>query len=141
MRTAMTMDRIEHYRGKPVYSSDGDKIGSVDHVYYNVDTNEPEWVAVGAGILSNRYSMVPLKGARFDEAAIVVPFTKEHVKHSPDVAPDALSRHLEKELYSYYSEFGEWGRQFGDPYREPARPVTDPVYGEARVRRWQWQRM
>jgi hypothetical protein len=137
MRTAMTMDRIEHYRGKPVFSADGDKIGSVDHVYYNVVRNEPEWLAVGAGILSNRYSMVPLRGARFEDDNIVVPFTKDQVKHSPDIAPDAISQHLEKELYSYYSQHGDWARQFGEDYTAPAEPVS----GEVRIRRWDWHSM
>ena len=139
MRTAMTMDRIEHYRGKPVHSSDGDKIGTVEHVYFDVDRNEPEWLAVGAGILSNRYSMVPLRGARFEDDSIVVPFTKDQVKHSPDVAPDAISKHLEKELNSYYSQYGEWAREFGNEYRQPAQPMTDPAYGDVRVRRWEWR--
>ena len=139
MRTAMTMDRIEHYRGKPVLTSDGDKIGSVEHVYFNVDTNEPEWLAVGAGILSNRFSMVPLRGATFEDDRIVVPFTKEQVKNSPDVAPDAISRHMEQQLYSYYGQQGQWGQPSSDPYSQPAQPVTDPTFGDARFRRWHWE--
>lgn len=136
MRT-MTMDRIEHYRGKPVYSADGEKIGSVDHVYYNADTNEPEWLTVGAGILANRHSMVPLRGSRFEDESIVVPFTRNQVKESPDVAPDSISRHLEKELYAYYGRHDEGGQQFGKDDRESA----EPVHGEARIRRWEWQSM
>jgi uncharacterized protein YrrD len=138
MRTAMTIDRIDRYRDLPVYSADGDKIGSVEHVYYDAQTNEPEWLAVGAGILSNRYSMVPLRGARFEDDRIVVPFTKDAVKNSPDVAPDAISTHLEKELYSHYSQHGEWAKEFGTMHRD-TEGVTDPAYGEVRIRRWEWR--
>lgn len=139
MRSAMTMDRIQDLRGTPVYSSDREKIGTVDHVYYNVESNQPEWLAVGAGILSNRYSMVPLRGAAFEDDGVIVPFTKDQVKDSPEVAPDAISRHLERELWSYYGQHGDWGREFSDQYREPAKPVVDPVYGDARIRRWSWE--
>ena len=74
MRSAMTMDRIQDLRGAPVYSTDREKIGTVDHVYYNVDTNEPEWLAIGSGILSNRYLMVPLRGGSFEQEGVIVPF-------------------------------------------------------------------
>jgi sporulation protein YlmC with PRC-barrel domain len=140
MRSAMTMDRIQDLRGAPVFSSDREKIGTVDHVYYNVESNQPEWLAVGAGILSHRYSMVPLRGATFEQDGVIVPFTKDQVKDSPDVAPDAISQHLEKELWSYYGQHGDWGREYGLPdYLEPARPVTEPGYEQGRIRRWNWE--
>jgi hypothetical protein len=68
-----------------------------------------------------------------------VPFTKDQVKDSPDVAPDAISQHLEKELWSYYGQHGDWGREYGQPedYQEPARPVTG--YEQGRIRRWNWE--
>ena len=139
MRGAMTMQSIQDLRGAPVYSSDREKIGTVDHVYYNVESNQPEWLAVGAGILSHRYSMVPLRGATFEQDGVIVPFTKDQVKDSPDVAPDAISQHLEKELWSYYGQHGDWGREYGQPedYREPAQPVTG--YEQGRIRRWNWE--
>jgi sporulation protein YlmC with PRC-barrel domain len=141
MRSAMTMDRIQDLRGAPVYSSDREKIGTVDHVYYNVESNQPEWLAVGAGILSNRYSMVPLRGASYEEDGVIVPFTKDQVKNSPDVAPDAISKHVEKDLWSYYGQHGQWGREHSQPeyLSEPARPVSEPEYEQSRIRRWHWE--
>jgi uncharacterized protein YrrD len=137
MRSAMTMDRIQDFRGTPVFSTDREKIGSVDHVYYNVETNEPEWLAIGSGILSNRYVMVPVRGASFEKDGVIVPFTKDQAKNSPDVAPDAISRHLEKELWSYYGQHGTWGQEYGHDFREPAQPVSDVE--DSRIRRWQWE--
>jgi hypothetical protein len=137
----MTMERFRDLRGAPVYSSERERIGSVDHVYYNVETNEPEWLALGAGILSNRYSMVPLRGASFERDGLIVPFTKDQVKDSPDVAPDAISQHLEQELWAYYGQHGDWGREYGRPedYQQPARPVPDPEFERSRIRRWNWE--
>jgi hypothetical protein len=139
MRTAPTMERIQDLRGAPVFSSERDRIGSVEHVYYNVDTNEPEWLAVGAGILSNRYVMVPLRGAVLEADGVIVPFTKDQVKSSPDVAPDAISQHLEKELWSYYGQFGDWGREFGTHFDRQVQPVEGPEYEQGRIRRWNWE--
>jgi sporulation protein YlmC with PRC-barrel domain len=143
-----TMEQIQQLRGAPVYSRDRDKIGTVEHVYFDVERNEPQWLAVGAGILSNRYSMVPLRGATFEQDGVFVPFTKDQVKNSPDVMPDAISQHLEKELWSYYGEHGDWGREahsgYQQPtggYEQPARPVHDPEYEQSRIRRWEWERV
>ena len=156
MRTdTHTMDQIHQLRGRPVYSRDRDKIGTVEHLYYDVERNEPQWLAVGAGILSNRYSMVPLRGATFEQEGVIVPFTKDQVKNSPDVMPDAISQHLEKELWSYYGQHGDWShdeqqvggyqqpatgyQQPATGYEQPAQPVHDPEYEQSRIRRWQWE--
>ncbi|HEX2026056.1 MAG TPA: PRC-barrel domain-containing protein [Actinomycetota bacterium] len=143
----MTMEQVQQLRGRPVYSRERDKIGTVEHVYYDVERNEPQWLAVGAGILSNRYSMVPLRGASFEQDGVIVPFTKDQVKGSPDVMPDAISQHLEKELWSYYGQHGDWSRdeqhvgyqQPGTAYQQPAQPVQDYGYEQSRIRRWQWE--
>jgi sporulation protein YlmC with PRC-barrel domain len=137
MRSAMTMDRIQDLHGAPVFSSDREKIGTVDHVYYNVETNEPQWLAIGTGVFSNKYGMVPLRGASFEQDGVIVPFTKDQVKGSPDVAPDAISRHLEKELWSYYGQHGTWGQEYGDDFSQPAQPVSGTE--DSRIRRWQWE--
>jgi uncharacterized protein YrrD len=143
------MDRMQDLRGAPVYSSERERIGSVEHVYFNVQSNEPEWLAVGAGILSNRYSMVPLRGAAVEQDGIIVPFTKDQVKDSPDVAPDAISEHLERELWTYYGRHADWGQQlgpeYGPEYQQPAQPGQHTGYEQGpgdeqgRVRRWQWE--
>jgi hypothetical protein len=140
MRSQMTIERFQDLRGAPVFSSERERIGSVEHVYYNVESNEPEWLAIGAGILSNRFLMVPLRGASFGEDGVIVPFTKEQVKNSPDVAPDAISQPLERELWAYYGQHGNWGQEYGQPadFREPAQPVSEPEFGQSRIRRWNW---
>jgi uncharacterized protein YrrD len=131
MRTAMTRERLEEIRGTPVYSGDREKIGTVEDVYFDVPSGQPEWIAVGAGILSSHHTLVPMRGASFEEDGLIVPFTKEQVKEAPEVMPDAISPHLENEMLTYYRQQGEWGREYGDPIREPA--------AEIRIRRWYWE--
>jgi sporulation protein YlmC with PRC-barrel domain len=131
MRTAMTRERLEEIRGTPVYSGDREKIGTVEDVYFDVPSGQPEWIAVGAGVLSSHHTLVPMRGASFEEDGLIVPFTKEQVKDAPEMVPDAISPHLENELLSYYRQHGEWGREYGDSIPEPVQ--------EIRIRRYQWE--
>jgi sporulation protein YlmC with PRC-barrel domain len=138
MRSTMTKDRLQELRGVPVYSRDREKIGSVEDLYFDVETGEPEWLAVGAGILSTRHKLVPITGATFEDEGVIVPLAKEHVKDAPDVMPDAISPHLERELWSYYRQFGNGHREFGDAFTESSQRAEAPAY-MIRVRRWQWE--
>lgn len=53
--------------GAPVQCSDGEKLGKVDSVYYDNDTNKPEWAAVKSGIFGGHVSLVPLKQGNWDD--------------------------------------------------------------------------
>jgi uncharacterized protein YrrD len=115
------MERIETLRGAPVYSTDREKIGTVENVFYDVETNEPRWLAISGGFLSNRSTLVPLHEATFEDDSIVVPFIKDQIKNAPDVTPDAVSPLLERQLLEY----------FGLETTGQAR--------EVQYRRWEWE--
>jgi uncharacterized protein (TIGR02271 family) len=99
-------------RGSNVYGSDGDKIGSLEQVYIDNYSDEPEWVAVKTGLFGTNISMVPLSGAQYgDEDSLRVAYTKDEVKDAPNVHPDGeLSPQEEAELYRHYGLAYE-GRQ------------------------------
>ena len=135
MRSTATMERIENLRGAPVYSTDREKIGTVENVFYDVETNEPRWLAISGGFLSTASTVVPLHEAAFEQEHIVVPFTKDQIRNAPDVTPDAISQHLEQQLFKYY---GLEGR--ATQLREPATAGRGaPEYEQVRYRRWEWQ--
>jgi hypothetical protein len=48
------------------------------------------------GFLSTKSTVVPLHEATFEQDRIVVPFTNDQIRNAPDVAPDAISQHLEQ---------------------------------------------
>jgi uncharacterized protein (TIGR02271 family) len=90
-------------RGGSVVGTDGDKIGTVQDIYLDRETDQPEWVLVNTGLLGSRSSFVPLSDASMSGNDIVVPYTKDHVKGAPNIDADGeLSEQEEAELYSYY---------------------------------------
>jgi stress response protein YsnF len=98
----MTMDRLEQLRGAPVLDTSGEKIGSVEEVFYDEQTNRPEWIGIGTGFLGTKRVLVPLEGASVEGDQITVRYSKDQVKDSPDIDSDEISQERERELYSYY---------------------------------------
>ena len=99
---SMTLEHLEQVRGAPVYDSAGEKIGSVEEIFYDEQTSRPEWIGIGTGFLRTKRVLVPVEGSSLDGDAITVAYAKEHVKDSPDVDSDELSWELMQELYQYY---------------------------------------
>jgi uncharacterized protein (TIGR02271 family) len=98
----MTMDDVRNLQGSTVHAQDGSKIGSVEEIFYDADTNEPEWIGIGTGFFSSKRVLVPLVGASASSGGVTVPYSKDMVKDSPDVSGDEISEDLERQLYSYY---------------------------------------
>lgn len=99
---AMTMEQLRDAQGDPVYSSDGEKIGQVEEIFLDIDTQKPEWIGVGTGFLRMKRVLVPIHGATRVEDGFSVPYTKDQIQGSPDVDDDDISQETERELYSYY---------------------------------------
>lgn len=102
MRDRMTMDRLSEARGMTVYDSAGDKIGNVDEIFYDTDTDQPEWIGIGTGFFGTKRVLVPVEGANLTDDGYTVPYDKDQVKGSPDIDGDEISQETEAELYSYY---------------------------------------
>lgn len=123
--------------GAPVQGSGGEKLGKVHSVYYDNDTNKPEWVAVKSGLFGGHVSLVPLNQGNWDGNALTVPFGTEQLKNAPHHDPDVeISVRDEEELYRHYGvdysqsegqprggESERIGR--GGPGRDTSGPNTD----------------
>ena len=85
------------------YGSDGDKIGKVEQVFLDDNTEEVTFVTVNTGLFGTKESFVPADGARQDGDRLVLPYTKDVVKDAPNVDADQhLSPAEEEEIYRYY---------------------------------------
>jgi uncharacterized protein (TIGR02271 family) len=90
-------------QGSAVVGKDGDKIGTVQDIYLDRETDQPEWVVVNTGLLGSRSSFVPLSNASMQGNDLVVPYAKDLVKGAPNIDDDGeLSEQDEAELYRYY---------------------------------------
>ena len=98
-----TLEEVRTWRGGTVVDRDGDKIGSIDEVYMDEETGQPEWLAVKTGLFGTRLSFVPLAEASRSGDEVRVPYEKAQVKDLPSVDPDGqLSQREEASLYSHY---------------------------------------
>jgi sporulation protein YlmC with PRC-barrel domain len=107
-----TLEDVKTWRGMTMVDADGDKIGTIEDIYLDRQTGEPEWASVKTGLFGLKSSFVPISGADVTgENQVRVPFHKEQVKDAPKVDADGeLSPEEERRLYEYYgrSDYDEW---------------------------------
>jgi uncharacterized protein (TIGR02271 family) len=111
---------VYDWRGRTVVDRDGDKIGKLDEIYLDRETNEPEWALVHTGLLGTKSSFVPLEGAAPAGEDVRVAYAKDQVKDAPSIDADGeLSHEEESQLYRHY------GIQYSDAgLPEATTPAT-----------------
>jgi uncharacterized protein (TIGR02271 family) len=136
MQDSLTMNELEEARGLPVYDSAGDKIGKVEDIYYDEQTNQPEWIGIGTGFFGTKRVLVPVQGANLTGDGYTVPYDKDRVKDSPDIDADEISQETEADLYSYYGlEYGESRSDTGLPERTRGKAGYDRTAREGTITR------
>lgn len=104
----ISKDQLRTLRDGDMYSVDGDKIGSIEEIYLDDRTNEPEWATVNTGLFGTSQSFVPLSGATVTDDGLTVQYSKDQIKDAPRVdAGEHLSVEQEQELYRYYGVDGQ----------------------------------
>ena len=98
-----TREDVLSWRDRDLIDNDGDKIGKIDDIYLDRETDQPEWAVVTTGLFGTKRTFVPLQEATPDQDGIRVPFEKATVKDAPKIDPDGeLSRDEEQTLYQHY---------------------------------------
>ena len=112
--TQQTQDVLA-LRGQDLMSQDGDKLGTIEEIYLDTDTNQPEWALIATGLFGTKQSFVPISSAGREDDALTVPFDKATVKDAPKVDPEGrLSESEEQELYRHYGlDYGSAGSSSG----------------------------
>lgn len=92
------------WHGRTVVDRDGDKIGSVEEIYLDDQTGDPEWLLVKTGLFGTKSTFVPIRDAQSEgDDSVRVPFEKAQVKDAPNIdAEQELSQSAEQEIYSHY---------------------------------------
>ncbi|MFD8546693.1 PRC-barrel domain-containing protein [Streptomyces sp. NPDC059649] len=89
--------------GLHVVDADGARMGTVQQVYRDDATNEPEWITVRTGLFGLKETFIPLAGARRTGDELHVPHTKATIKKAPRIdAEGHLDPSEETELYRHY---------------------------------------
>ena len=126
-----TMQEIETWRGRTLVDRDGDKIGSIEEVYLDRNSGEPEWIAVKTGLFGSNLSFVPIRDASADGDDVRVQHEKDLVKDAPNVKADGeLSPEEERRLYQHY------GRSDYDEWTDTSEDRTEGVLGRDRTDRF-----
>ena len=92
------------WRGMNLVDSSGSKIGSIEEIYEDTDTGQPEWALVHTGLFGTKSTFVPLRDASQQGDGITVPYDKALVKDAPGIEREGeLSRDEEQRLYQHYN--------------------------------------
>jgi sporulation protein YlmC with PRC-barrel domain len=98
-----TIEDARTWRGYDAVGPDANKLGTIEDIYLDQETGEPEWVALKTGMFGGKLSFAPLTQARQDGDTIVLPYEKDQIKNAPRVEADgALSQEDEAQLYRHY---------------------------------------
>jgi uncharacterized protein (TIGR02271 family) len=96
-------EQLLQQRGQDLQDANGDKIGTIEEIYLDSQTGEPEWALVNTGMFGTKSSFVPLRDVTEEEDTLRVPYDKAQVKGAPQMDPDGqLSQREESELYRHY---------------------------------------
>jgi hypothetical protein len=145
-------ERMEQWLGATLYSSDGEEVGSIDQVFLDKDTGEPEWLALTSGLFGQKRALVPVAAAEGHARGVHVPYSARQIADAPRVGGSEASQEEERTLYAHYGlryserssdtglagEANETRRQTSGIRTRPARAkesiesTRDELYAEAR---------
>src|SRR3954452_12430723 len=98
------VENLADWRGQEVVDSAGEKLGKLEDVYYDGETDEPVFVAVKTGLVSKSLSLVPLLRASVGRDYVRVDRRKAVFKKAPTFDTDAeLSLDDEAATYEHYT--------------------------------------
>lgn len=98
-----TLNDVQTWRGQDVIGPDGEKVGTLEHVYLDRESGEPTFAAVKTGLFGLRHNLVPIDGFRHSAEGLEVSFDKATIKDAPNIDADQeLTPEEEQQLYSHY---------------------------------------
>jgi sporulation protein YlmC with PRC-barrel domain len=103
------MTTLTEVRDKDVFSSDGEKVGTIRDIYYDEQSSEPEWVGVGTGFLGMSEKVVPVEALEPTGDHYRVPYTKDQIRDEPDfnIEDGCLLNEDEARLWSHFGLTGQ----------------------------------
>jgi uncharacterized protein (TIGR02271 family) len=101
--TMPDIDTVRAWEGRTLVDRDGTPVGSIDAIYLDDRTGQPEWALVNTGLFGTRASFVPVAQAAERGENVQVPYDKRLIKDAPRVDADQhLSEAEERQLWHHY---------------------------------------
>jgi hypothetical protein len=99
----IAVENLGAWRGQDVVDPDGEKIGSLEELFYDGETDTPAFIAVKSGLIAKHLTLVPLAGASVGRDYVRVAHSKAHVKDAPNHDTDTeLTVEDETTVFGYY---------------------------------------
>ncbi len=97
---------VAEWNGKMIVDANGEKIGKLQDVYVDVETDEPQFATVKEGFIDRHLTFVPLRGIQVGPDDLQVTVTKEQVRSAPDIEMhgEELSQADESTLYHHFEQ-------------------------------------
>lgn len=95
---------LAEWRGMDLIDRDGERIGALQDVYFDIETDEPQFGTVKEGFFHKHLAFVPLAGVTIGPSSLQVTASKEEIKSAPSIGSegDELSADEESTLYHHY---------------------------------------
>ncbi len=95
---------LSEWRGRTLHDANGERIGKLEDVYFDTDTDEARFGTVKEGIFSRHLTFVPLVGVTVGPDNLQVATTMADVKNAPNIALEGgqLTADDESVLYHHY---------------------------------------
>ena len=118
-----SIDTVQSWQGRTMVDPAGDKLGTIDAIYLDDETGQPEWATVTSGLFTAKIAFVPLAQAQDTGDSVQVPYDKQQVTDAPTMeAGGQLSQDEEAELYRHYGlDYSEHRSDSGLPAGERDR--------------------
>jgi sporulation protein YlmC with PRC-barrel domain len=88
-------EHIEDWRGKDVVDRDGESLGKLREIYFDVPTNTPILLSIRSGLLGRHSKLIPIDGASVGPDYVRVAHAKATIERSPDADRDEPPNALE----------------------------------------------
>jgi hypothetical protein len=95
---------VAEWHGKMLVDRDGEKIGKLQDVYVDVETDEPQFATVKEGFIGRHLTFVPLGGIKVGPDSLEAAVSKAQVEAAPNIEQhgEELSQADESSLYHHY---------------------------------------
>ncbi|HEX6702446.1 MAG TPA: YsnF/AvaK domain-containing protein [Gaiellaceae bacterium] len=115
---------------RPVRSVEGDELGHVDALYYDLERGAVAWIGIADETPTSARTLVPADGVSFGHDAVRIPYEREVVARAPQVDAEELDDPTEELLTAYFG-IGERGNEHETavlrPDDEPTAPTEETV--------------